>query len=92
MFENGQIVAIEGKCRRFRNSSEFLKTNLDAKGAKKSVKMWTTNFYKSCFLNSLLYMNGQLSKIQWYIHMLCPGQFILIESVNSLICRLFVVK
>ena len=39
-------------------------TNLDAKGAKRSVKMWATNFYKSFFRNVLLYMNGRLSKIR----------------------------
>ena len=38
-------------------------TNLDAKGAKRSAKMWATNFYKSFFKNILLYMNGRLSKI-----------------------------
>ena len=30
-------------------------TNLDAKGAKRSIKIWTTNFYKSFFKNMLLY-------------------------------------
>ena len=38
-------------------------TNLDAKDAKISVKMWATNFYRSFFKNVLLYMNGRLSKI-----------------------------
>ena len=37
-------------------------TNVDAKGAKRSVKMWTANFYKNVFKNILLYMNGRLSK------------------------------
>ena len=37
--------------------------NLDAKGAKRSVKMWAINFYMSFYENSLLYINdGQLSK------------------------------
>ena len=39
-------------------------TDLDAKGAKRSVKMWATNFYKSLFKNILLYMNCRLSKIR----------------------------
>ena len=38
-------------------------TNLDAKGAKRSVKMWIKNFYISFFLK-LLYMNSGLSKIR----------------------------
>ena len=38
-------------------------TNLDAKGANRSVKLWTTNFYDSFFKNILLYMSGRLSKI-----------------------------
>ena len=37
---------------------------IEAKCAKRSVKMWTTNFYKSFFENILLYMNGRLSKIR----------------------------
>ena len=39
-------------------------TNLKAKGAKRSVKMWTINFYKIFFKNIFLYMNSQLSKIR----------------------------
>ena len=65
MFENRQIALIEGKCRRFRNSSGCLKTrcaDLDAQRAKRSVKMWTTTFYKSFFKNILLFMRSQLSK------------------------------
>ena len=34
-------------------------TNLDAKDAKRSVKMWTTNFYKSFPKNMLLYRFNQ---------------------------------
>ena len=37
---------------------------MGTKGAKRSVKMWTTNFCKSFFMNILLYMNGRLSKIR----------------------------
>ena len=31
---------------------------------KRSVKMWTTNFYQIFFKNSMMFMNGQLSKIR----------------------------
>ena len=44
-------------------------TNLDAKGVKRSWKMWATNFYKSFFKNILSSMKGGLSKIRsvhWY--------------------------
>ena len=43
--------------------------NLDAKGAKRSVKMWATDFYKSFFSNIVLYMNERLSKIVQYKRM-----------------------
>ena len=36
---------------------------MEAKGAKRSVKMWATNFYNTLLKNILLYMNGRLSKI-----------------------------
>ena len=39
-------------------------TNLDARGAKRSVKIWATNFYKSIFKNILLHKNSGLSKIR----------------------------
>jgi len=39
-------------------------TNMDAKGAKRSVKMWTKNFYKSFSKNMLLHMSSRLSKIR----------------------------
>ena len=39
-------------------------TNLDAKCAKRSVKMWGTNFYKIFSPISFLYLNGGLSKIR----------------------------
>ena len=71
MFENRHLTVFEGKCHWFRNSSECFKThwrqwltNLDANGAKTSVKMWTTNFYKSFSKNILLYMSSRLSKIR----------------------------
>ena len=37
---------------------------MGAKGAKRSVTIWTTNFYESFSKSILLYMNGQLSKIR----------------------------
>ena len=39
-------------------------TNFDAKGAKRSVKKWTSNFYKSFFKRKFLYKNSRLSKIR----------------------------
>ena len=39
-------------------------TNLNAKGAKRSMKMWAINFYKRFFKNILLLMNGLRSKIR----------------------------
>ena len=45
---------------------EYL-TNLDAKGTKRSVKVWATNFYKSFFKNILLYMNVGCQKFVQYI-------------------------
>ena len=66
MFENRQIAVIEGKFfQMFKDSlcRESL-TNLDAKGAKRSVKMLATRFYESFFKDILLYMNDELSKIR----------------------------
>ena len=37
-------------------------TNLGVKGAKRSVKMWTTNIYNSFSKNSLWYMSSRLPK------------------------------
>ena len=59
-------------------------TNLDAKRAKTSVQMSTTSttiFYKSFFKNILSYMNIRRSKIR-SVRILCPGRFILVESVR----------
>ena len=39
-------------------------TNFDVKCVKRSVKMWTTHFYKSFSKNILLYMSSRLSKIR----------------------------
>ena len=44
---------------------------MSAKGAKRSVKMWTTNFYKSFFKKFLLYINGRLSKINLFSTYVC---------------------
>ena len=41
-------------------------TNLGVKGAKRSVKMWTTNFYESFSKNIFLYMSSRLSKVVCY--------------------------
>ena len=38
-------------------------TKLDSKGAKRSLNVRATNFYKIFFKNVLLYMNGGLSKM-----------------------------
>ena len=38
-------------------------TNLDAKGTKRNLKMWITNFQKNFFQKKMLHMNGRLSKI-----------------------------
>ena len=49
----------------FKDSLSFQKlTNLNVKGAKRSVKMRATNFYKSCFRNILCFMNGRRSNIR----------------------------
>ena len=37
---------------------------MGVKGVKRSLKIWTTNLFKSIFKNILLYMNGWLSKIR----------------------------
>ena len=69
--------------RMFKDSSCLEKlTNLDAKFAKRSVKIWTTDFYKS-FSNicMLLYMNGLLSKFRLVLTYVMPGRFILVEYV-----------
>ena len=58
-----------------------LLTNLGAKGAKRTVKMKTTNICKSFFKNILLYTNGRMSKFGQYKRMLYPRRFILVESV-----------
>ena len=43
--------------------------------------MQTTNFSKSLLKNILLHMNSRQKFVQ-YIHMLCLGRFILVESVG----------
>ena len=39
-------------------------TNFGVKGAKRSVKVWTTNFYRSLSKNILLYMSSWPLKIR----------------------------
>ena len=47
-----------------REANVLYPTNLDAKGAKRSVKMWHSNFYKNFVKIILLYMNSGLSNIR----------------------------
>ena len=47
----------------FKDSLYLQLTNFGVKGAKRSVKMWTTNFYRSFSKKFLLYMSSRLSKI-----------------------------
>ena len=72
VFEYRLLAVFEGKCRQFRNSSECLKTHSGANiwpiwtqkvpTPNRSVKMYTTNFYKSFSKNILLYMSSWVSK------------------------------
>ena len=48
--------------RMFKDSLCQYLTNLGTKGAKRSVNLLATNFYKSFFKNILLHMNNRLSK------------------------------
>ena len=66
---------------------------LYVKGAKRSMKMWTINFYQSFSINILLYMNGRLSKIRsvhkyimhrmFYFEWYCTLILIVINSIWS---------
>ena len=70
--KNFEINLIFLKKQRFYRFQRFFKeslwlqklTNLDAKGAKRSVKMWSTNLYQSFFKKILLLMNGRRSKLR----------------------------
>ena len=57
-------------------------TNLDAKGANRSVKMWATFVYKSFYKNTLLFTNCGLAKVTYlcYAYLRC---FILVCSVTK---------
>ena len=90
--KNSKWTSFSFKNKRFYRFQTFFKdslwlqtlTNLDAKGAKRSVKTWTTNFYKSFPKNIWLYISSRLSKIRSKnIRMLYPGRFILVESVPA---------
>ena len=93
MFENDQIAFFEGKFRRFRNCSDCLKnhcaanmeylTKLNAKGARRSVKMWTTKFYERFFFKNIFYTVHERSSVSsvLYMPMICPGRFFVVESV-----------
>ena len=66
MFENRQIAAIEEKCRRFRNSSDYQNTHCAANNwpiltqnvAKEAYRFWLQTSLKVFFKNILLCMNG----------------------------------
>ena len=72
VFKHSEINYIFFRCQRFVDFQTYFKdslwlewfTNLGAKGAKRSVNMWTTNLFKSFSKNISLYMNGRLSKIR----------------------------
>ena len=87
MFGNRQIAAIEGKCRCFKilqNKSLCREKliNFDTKGAKRSVKMWNTNFYKS-FIKIFVVNEWNAVKNFVRTYICLPGWFILTESVFS---------
>ena len=49
---------------------------------KRSVKMWTTSFYKNFSKNFCCTWTVGCQIFIQYIHMLCPGGFILVECVS----------
>ena len=57
---------------------------MDAKGAKRSVNIWTTNFYKNFPKIFCCTWAVVCRKFVQYIRMLCSGRFILVESVCSI--------
>ena len=64
-------------------------TNLDEKCTKRSVKMWTTNFLRVFpKMFCCTWVVGCWKFVQ-YILMLCPGRFILVESVFRALCYKF---
>ena len=95
MFENRQLAVFEGKCCRFRNSSECLKTHCGAN----SWPIWTQKVSKEaqiCRLQTSIRVFPKIFCCTWavgcrkfvqYIRMLCSGRFILVESVPSFLRR-----
>ena len=60
-------------------------TDFGAKGTKRSVKLWTTNFYIWFFKNIFFYLQCRLSKIcsvHTYVTVY-TGRLILVESVHK---------
>ena len=56
---------------------------MDAKGAKRNVKMWATKFYHRFFKNILFYMNGGLSQIRSVHTYVLKGFILVISTVSS---------
>ena len=91
VFDNRQIASIEGKCRRFRNSSGYSNTHSVANNR----SIWTQKvpneakicglhiFLRVLFKTILCTWTVGCQKIVQYIRMLWPGRFILIESVAT---------
>ena len=89
IFENRQLAVFEGKCRRFRNSSECLKTHC----ASNYWPIWTQTVPKEayrCGLKTSIRVFQKIFCLTWavgcrkfvqYIRMLYTGRFILVESV-----------
>ena len=89
MFENRQLAVFEGKCRRFRNSSECLKAHCDSNNWPIWMQKVPKEAYR-CGLQTSLRVFSKIFCCIWtvgdqkfvqYIGMLWPGLFILNESV-----------
>ena len=88
MFENRQIALIEGKCRRFRNCSEFLKAHCAVPrkiylfGCKRCQKKRNDVDYKLLEkVFSKIFFRTRTAGCQKFVQynrMLYPGRFILI--------------
>ena len=93
MFENCQIAVFEGKCPQFRILPKFevslyleLLPNLDAKGAKRSVKMWTLTSLR-VFSKILCCTHGRLSKNRsvWskVDSCFCEAEYIMVQQIAN---------
>ena len=92
MFENRQIAVIEVKFRRFQNSFECLKKHYAAN----NWPIWTQKVPKEayrCRIQTSIRVFQKKNCCTWavgcqkfvqYIRILCPGRFILVESVTFL--------